>query len=70
MKKIVFYCGVRGDNLEHAYVRNGREYLAMTSEEKVAALTGIIAELTFELEFVASRLTSPCTSSEHQSPSQ
>lgn len=70
MKKIVFYCGVRGDNLEHAYVRNGREYLAMTEAERIAALTGIIAELTFELEFRTSRLTSPCTSSEHQNPAQ
>jgi hypothetical protein len=70
MKKIVFYCGVEGDQSDCAYVRNGREYIAMTDVERLAALSGIIALLTQELEFVASRITSPCTSSEHQSVSQ
>lgn len=70
MRKIVFYCGVEGDALENAYVRNAREYLAMTDEERIAALTGIIAELTHELKFVASRVTLQKSASEHQSPAQ
>jgi hypothetical protein len=70
MKKIVFYCGVEGDQSDCAYVRNGREYIAMTDVERLAALTGIISLLTQELEFVASRITSPCSPSEHQSVSQ
>jgi hypothetical protein len=67
MKKIVFYCGVEGDNFEHAYVRNGREYIAMTSAERLAALAGIIAELTQEMEFVAGQISGQGNLSEHQS---
>jgi hypothetical protein len=66
MKKIVFYCGVRGDNFEYAYVRNGREYLAMTDAQRLAALTGIIAELTQEMEFVAGRISGQENSTGHQ----
>jgi hypothetical protein len=57
MKKIVFYCGVEGDDFENAYVSNGREYLRMTHIERLAALTGIIAELSQELEFVAGQVS-------------
>ena len=56
MKKIVFYCGVEGDNFENAYVSNGREYLRMTHTERLTALTGIIAELSQELDFVAGQI--------------
>ena len=68
MKKIVLYCGIEGDN--NVYVRNGREYLSMSDEEKVAALTGFISELSFELEFVAKRLNAQGTSSKALSPAQ
>jgi hypothetical protein len=70
MKKIVFYCGVEGDQSDCAYVRNGREYIAMTDVERLAALSGIIALLTQELEFVASRISAPCISVDCQSPVQ
>lgn len=56
MKKIVFYCGVEGDSFNHAYVSNGREYLKMTHKERLAALTGIIAELNQERDFVAKQV--------------
>lgn len=68
MKKIVLYCGIEGDN--NVYVRNGREYLCMSNEERVAVLTGFIAELSFELEFVAKQLNAPKTSSEAQGLAQ
>lgn len=70
MKKIVFYCGVEGDILENAYVRNGQEYLGMTDAERVAALSGVIALLTQELEFVAGRISGPCIAADCQSPAQ
>ena len=56
MKKIVFYCGVEGDNFDNAYVRNSREYLKMNRSERFAALTEIIGELTQELKFVAGQI--------------
>ena len=56
MKKIVFYCGVEGDNFVNAYVSNSREYLRMDHPERLAALTGIIAELTQELQFVTAQV--------------
>lgn len=70
MKKIVFYCGVEGDHFENAYVRNGREYIAMTDVERLAALSGIIALLTQELEFVAGRISASCFEADCQSPVQ
>jgi hypothetical protein len=68
MKKIVLYCGIEGD--DNVYVRNGREYLSMTNEEKVAVLTGFISELSQELEFVAKQLNAQETSSEALSLAQ
>lgn len=56
MKKIVFYCGVEGDNFANAYVKNSREYLKMNRSERLAALTEIIGELTQELKFVAGQI--------------
>lgn len=56
MKKIVFYCGVEGDNFDNAYVRNSREYLKMNQSERLAALTEIIGELTQELKFVSGQI--------------
>ena len=56
MKKIVFYCGVEGDNFDNAYVRNSREYLKMNRSERLAALTEIIGELTQELKFVTGQI--------------
>jgi hypothetical protein len=52
MKRIVFYCGVLTDTGE-VYVRNAPEYLAMTDPERVSVLTGLIAEMSQELEFVS-----------------
>jgi hypothetical protein len=66
MKKIVFYCGVEGKAFDQAYVRNGREYLAMTDAQRLAALTGIIAELTQEMEFVAGQISGQENSAGHQ----
>ena len=68
MKKIVLYCGIEGD--DDVYVRNGREYLSMNNEEKVAGLTGFIAELSFELEFVAKQLNAQGTSSKAEGLAQ
>jgi hypothetical protein len=70
MKKIVFYCGVEGDSFNHAYVSNGREYLKMTHEERLAALTGIIAELNQERDFVANQVNAQGTSSKPLDPAQ
>ncbi len=64
MKKIVFYCGVEGDSFNHAYVSNGREYIKMTHLERQAALVGIIAELTQELDFVNNQINAQGISSE------
>ena len=68
MKKIVFYCGVEGDSFNHAYVSNGREYLKMTHQERLAALTGIIAELNQERDFVAKQVKAQDTSSKPLTP--
>ena len=62
MKKIVLYCGIEGDG--DVYIRNGQEYLSMSNVEKAAVLTGFIAELSFELEFVAKQLNAQETASE------
>jgi len=70
MKKIVFYCGVEGDAFESAYVRNGREYIAMTNAERLAALTGIIAELTQEMEFVSKQISGQDISSTPHKPAR
>ena len=69
MKRIVFYCGVYADddNDIGVYVRNAKEYLCMTDPERVAVLTGLIAEFSQELEFVSrqiSRANNPGISSE------
>jgi hypothetical protein len=63
MKKIVFYCGVN-DNTGDAYVRNAPEYLAMTNEERLNALTSIVAELCQEMVFVSEQLSTQETSLE------
>lgn len=63
MKRIVFYCGVLTDTGE-VYVRNAPEYLAMTNSERIGVLTGLIAELSQELEFVATQVSSQGISSE------
>jgi len=70
MKKIVFYCGVEGDSFNHAYVSNGREYIKMTHQERLAALTGIIAELTQERDFVANQVNAQDTSANPLNPAQ
>ena len=70
MKKIVFYCGVEGDSFNHAYVSNGREYLKMTHQERLAALTGIIAELNQERDFVANQVYAQDNSSNLLKPAQ
>lgn len=62
MKRIVFYCGVLTDTGE-VYVRNAPEYLAMSNVERVIALTGLIAELSQELEFVSNQINNQETSS-------
>jgi hypothetical protein len=56
MKRIVFYCGVLTDTGE-VYVRNAPEYLSLTDPERVAVLTGLIAELSQELEFVSRQIS-------------
>jgi hypothetical protein len=63
MKKIVFYCGVN-DKTGDAYVRNAPEYLAMTNEERLNALTSIVAELCQEMVFVSEQLNTQETSLE------
>lgn len=65
MKKIVFYCGVN-DKTGDAYVRNAPEYLAMTNEERFAALSSIMIELCQELQFVHNQLNIQETSSKGQ----
>ena len=70
MKKIVFYCGVEGDSFNHAYVSNGREYLKMTHQERLVALTGIIAELNQERDFVANQVYAQDNSSNLLNPAQ
>ena len=69
MKKIVFYCGVETTSGE-VYIRNAPEYLAMNDLERVVVLTGLIAELSQELEFVSRQVSSQGTSSEDQAPLQ
>lgn len=69
MKKIVFYCGVETTS-GGVYVRNAPEYLAMTNTERIAVLTGIIAELSQEVEFVSRQVSSQETSSGDQAPLQ
>lgn len=63
MKRIVFYCGVLTDTGE-VYVRNAPEYLAMTNSERIGVLTGLIAELSQELEFVSRQVSNQGISSE------
>lgn len=63
MKKIVFYCGVNVETGD-AYVRNAPEYLAMTNEERLNALTSIVAELCQEMVFVSEQLNTQETSLE------
>lgn len=66
MEKIVFYCGtLMNESVKttgEVYVRNAPEYLCMTNEERVMVLTGLIAELSQELEFVARQLNAQETS--------
>ena len=68
MKRIIFYCGALINEFDvftgEVYVRNAPEYLAMTDEERVVALTGLIAEMSQELEFVSRQISSRGTSSE------
>ena len=67
MKKIVLYCGIIKDDsvgfTGEVYVRNAPEYLAMSNVERVIALTGLIAELSQELEFVSNQINNQETSS-------
>ena len=67
MKKIVLYCGILKDDsvgfTGEVYVRNAPEYLAMSNVERVIALTGLIAELSQELEFVSNQINNQETSS-------
>jgi hypothetical protein len=67
MKRIIFYCGALMSESDvftgEVYVRNAPEYLAMTDEERVVALTGLIAEMSQELEFVSRQISSRGTSS-------
>jgi len=67
MKKIVLYCGALVDEsvgfTGEVYVRNAPEYLAMSNIERVVALTGLIAELSQELEFVSRQISNRGTSS-------
>ena len=63
MKKIVFYCGVETTS-GGVYVRNAPEYLSMNNSERLAALTGFIAELSQEVEFVAQQISNQGISSE------
>jgi len=62
MKRIVFYCGVNVETGD-AYVRNAPEYLAMTNEERINALSSIINELSQELRFVSAQLNTQETAS-------
>jgi hypothetical protein len=63
MKRLVFYCGVNTDTGD-AYVRNAPEYLAMTNEERINALSSIVNELSQELRFVSAQLNTQETASE------
>lgn len=63
MKRIVFYCGMLTDTGE-VYVRNAPEYLALDDAQRVSVLTGLIAELSQELEFVSRQVSSRGISSE------
>ena len=68
MKRIVMYCGALLDDESvrvtgEVYVRNAPEYLDMTNEERVVVLTGLIAELSQELEFVSRQISSQETAS-------
>jgi hypothetical protein len=68
MKRIIFYCGAHLDNESvrfagGVYVRNAPEYLDMTNEERIKVLTGVIAELSHELEFVAKQVSGQGTAS-------
>ena len=62
------YCGALMDDESvrvtgEVYVRNAPEYLDMTNEERVVVLTGLIAELSQELEFVSRQISSRGTAS-------
>jgi hypothetical protein len=75
MKRIVMYCGALLDDESvrvtgEVYVRNAPEYLDMTNEERVVVLTGLIAELSQELDFVVKQLNAQETSSEALSLAQ
>lgn len=61
MKRIVFYCGMLTDTGE-VYVRNAPEYLALNDAQRIEVLTGLIAELSQELEFVSRQISNPKTS--------
>ena len=68
MKRIVLYCGALMDKESvrvtgEVYVRNAPEYLDMTNEERIVILTGLIAELSQELEFVSRQVSNQGTSS-------
>jgi hypothetical protein len=68
MKRIVLYCGAIMDNESvrvtgEVYVRNAPEYLDMTNEERLVILTGLIAELSQELEFVSRQVSGQGTAS-------
>jgi hypothetical protein len=65
MKKIVFYCGVETTS-GGVYVRNAREYLLMDDSQRIEVLTGVIAELSHELEFVARQISGQGTALEGQ----
>lgn len=65
MKRIVFYCGVETTSGD-VYVRNAPEYLAMENSERLAVLTGFIAELSQEVEFVAEQISNQGTALEGQ----
>lgn len=62
MKRIVFYCGMLSDTGE-VYVRNAPAYLALDDIQRVSVLTGLIAELSQELEFVSRQVSNLKTSS-------
>ena len=75
MKRIVMYCGALMDDESvrvtgEVYVCNAPEYLDMTNEERVVVLTGLIAELSQELEFVSRQISSRGTSSGCRDPHQ
>lgn len=54
-KKIMFYCGFESSN-GGVYVLNGKDYLSMRDKDRVEVLSGIIAELSHELEFVVQQV--------------